>query len=337
MIAELRPIAEMSGAGLRAFPDEVLASAQPMVFRGAFADWPLVRAARQSDEAAAHYLNDFYRGRPVGTIVAPPSEKGRFFYRADSKQMNFDRRTESLSNVLNGLLQHRDEPEPFGIAMQSLSAPEVLPGLQEAHPNALIPPNVAARLWIGNRVTVAPHFDVAHNLACVMAGRRRFVLFPPEQTANLYPGPMDVTPASVPISMVPLDEPDFERFPRYREALDAALVAELEPGDAVYIPYLWWHGVQSLTTFNILMNYWWNADGKTAPHPFVPVLHLVYQLYRGMPAGHREAWRALYDHYVFEDEGDPMEPLLPQHRDFDRPADRESLAKLRQLIGQMFE
>jgi hypothetical protein len=219
--------------------------------------------------------------------------------------------------------------------MQAILAKEILPGLEEDNPNPFVPKGVPGRLWIGNQVSVAPHFDVADNLACVMVGRRRFVLFPPEQTANLYLGPLDVTPASVPISMVSLDEPDLERFPRYRDALDAALVADLEPGDAIYIPYLWWHGVQSLSRFNILMNFWWNRDTATATYPFVPVLQLVYMLYRQMPPEHRKAWRALYDHYVFEGQGDPMEPLAPQHRDFEREIDHDGVAKLRQTIREL--
>jgi hypothetical protein len=146
---------------------------------------------------------------------------------------------------------------------------------------------------------------------------------------------MDVTPATVPISMVSLEEPDHERFPRYREALDAAFVAELESGDAIYIPYLGWHGVQSLSRFNILTNYWWNRDTAAARYPYVPLLRLVYMLYRGLPAEHRQAWRALYDHYVFEEHGDPMEPLAPQHRDFEREVGREDAARLRQMIREL--
>jgi ribosomal protein L16 Arg81 hydroxylase len=146
---------------------------------------------------------------------------------------------------------------------------------------------------------------------------------------------MDVTPASFQISMVSLDEPDMDRFPRYREALEAAFVAELEPGDAIYIPYLWWHGVQSLSAFNVLVNYWWNRDEASARYPFVLLLQLVYQLYRGMKPEHRDAWRALYDHYVFEAGGDPMDPLSPQHRDSERAIDRDNVAKLRQAIRDL--
>jgi hypothetical protein len=335
MIADLRPADEISGSGLTGLPDDVASNGRPMVIRGAVSEWPLVQAARQSDEAAVEYLIRFYTGKPVGTIVAPPSEGGRFFYRADSKRMNFERSAETLSGVLQGLLRQRETDQPFGIAMQAILAPEILPGLQEDNPNPFVPGEIPARLWIGNRVTVAPHFDVADNLACVTAGRRRFILFPPEQTANLYPGPMDMTPASVPISMVSLDEPEFDRFPRYHEALDAAFVADLEPGDAVYIPYLWWHGVQSLSNFNVLTNYWWNLDDAAARHPYTLLLQLTYALYRGMRPEHRNAWRALYDHYIFEREGDPMAPIAPAHRDPEQPIDRERTAGLGKAIREI--
>ena len=335
MFADLRPADEISGSGLKGLPDDVASRGRPIVLRGAVKEWPFVQAALQSDEAAVQYLNRFYNGRTVGTIVAPPSERGRFFYRADSKRMNFERTAETLSGVLQGLLRQRESEQPFAIAMQAIPAPDVLPGLQEDNPNPFVPGETPARLLIGNRVTVAPHFDVSDNLACVTAGRRRFILFPPEQTANLYPGPMDITPASVPISMVSLDEPEFDRFPRYREALDAALVADLEPGDAVYIPYLWWHGVQSLSSFNVLTNYWWNRDDAAARHPYTLLLQLTYALYRGMDPEHRRAWRALYDHYVFQCDGDPMAPLAPVHRDPEQPIDRERSAGLKNAIREI--
>jgi hypothetical protein len=240
-----------------------------------------------------------------------------------------------LSNVLKGLLQQKASAQPLGIALQAVSAADCLPGLEEENPNTLVPEGTRARVWIGNGVTVAPHFDVSDNLACVIAGRRRFILFPPEQTANLYPGPMDATPANVPISMVSLDAPEFDQFPRYREALDAAVVAELEPGDAIYIPYMWWHGVQSLGTFNVLMNYWWARDEVSARHPYGALLHLAYVLYGDMPVEHRQAWRALYDHYVFQTGGDPMAAIAPAHRYYARKVDPARVARLKEALRDL--
>src|SRR4051794_20020841 len=298
MLDGLQRAQEVCATALEALPGE--ASSQPLVLRGAMASWPFVRAAQRSDEDAVAYLGRFYNGRPVTALVAAPSERGRFFYRADSKTMNFETAPGLLPDILQALLDQRTDPDPAAVAMQAVSAPDCLPGLEEDNPNVFVPAGSHARVWIGNAVAVAPHFDVAENIACVVAGRRRFILFPPEQTANLYPGPMDVTPANVPISMVAMDDSELDRFPRYREALAAALAADLEPGDAIYIPYLWWHGVQSLSGFNVLVNYWFNRDEAAARYPFVPLLGLVFQAYRDLAPEHLKAWRSLYDYYVFQ-------------------------------------
>jgi hypothetical protein len=335
MLDRLRPADELSATDLRSAIDEVLNKSRPAVLRGAAKDWPFVREGSRSDEAAVAYLDRFYNGTPVNTVVAPPSEGGRLFYEGNTKELNYRDAPQLLSNVLKGLLQQKNSDEPLGIAMQAISAADCLPGLEEENPNPFVPQGTPARVWIGNRVTVAPHFDVADNLACVMAGRRRFILFPPEQTANLYPGPMDATPANVPISMVSLEEPELDRFPRYRDAMDAAVAAELEPGDAIYIPYMWWHGVQSLGPFNVLMNYWWSRDEISANHPFGALLHLAYILYRDMMPEQRQAWRALYDHYVFQTGGDPTQALPPDQRYRGRDVDAEKIARLKDALREL--
>jgi len=335
MFEELHRTDEISASDPESAISEVLSGGRPTVIRGAARDWPLVRAALRSDEAAVAYLNRFYNGQPVNTIVAPPSAHGRFFYQGDTKQLNFQRSAQQLSSVLSGLLQLKKSDQSPAIAMQAILVAECLPALEAENPNSLVPKGTPARLWIGNRVTVAPHFDVSDNVACVIAGRRRFILFPPEQTPNLYPGPMDETPANVSISMVSLDRPELDRFPRYHEAMEAALGAELQPGDAIYIPYLWWHGVQSLGSFNILMNYWWSRNEVASRHPYWSFLHLAYSLYRDMPAEQRQAWRALYDHYVFQTGGDPTEALPPGQRYRGRTFESERIARLKDMLREL--
>ena len=91
------------------------------------------------------------------------------------------------------------------------------------------------------RITICPTTWPAWS-----AGHRRFTLFPPEQLANLYVGPLDFTPAGQAISLVDFAKPDFARFPRFAQALQAARVAELGPGDAIFIPSMWWHHIESL-------------------------------------------------------------------------------------------
>ena len=139
---------------------------------------------------------------------------------------------------------------------------------------------------------------MSNNLACCMVGRRRFTLFPPDQIANLYPGPLEPTPGGQVVSMVDFRAPDFDRFPRFRDALDAAEVAELEPGDVLFYPAMWWHHVEALDPFNVMINYWWNASPAFMDTPMTTLLHALLSL-RDRPEHEKAAWRALFDYYVF--------------------------------------
>ena len=84
-----------------------------------------------------------------------------------------------------------------------------------------------ASLWIGNQSRVAAHYDFPTNIACSVAGHRRFTLFPPEQLENLYVGPVDFTPAGQPISTVDFAQPDYADF-RDLKCVAARSVADLD-------------------------------------------------------------------------------------------------------------
>jgi oxalate decarboxylase/phosphoglucose isomerase-like protein (cupin superfamily) len=73
-------------------------------------------------------------------------------------------------------------------------------------------------------------------------------------------GPAHPTPAGAPVSMVHVTAPDLERYPRYANALEIAVEAELGPGDAIFIPKDWFHHVEALERLNMLVNYWWDAS-----------------------------------------------------------------------------
>jgi oxalate decarboxylase/phosphoglucose isomerase-like protein (cupin superfamily) len=67
------------------------------------------------------------------------------------------------------------------------------------------------------------------------------------------------------VSMVHVTAPDFERHPRFAEAMKVAQVSELSPGDAIFIPRDWYHHVEALERFNMLVNYWWQGTEMTGP------------------------------------------------------------------------
>jgi hypothetical protein len=179
------------------------------------------------------------------------------------------------------------------------AAAEQVPGWTAANPLPLATPDAVPRIWLGNASRVSIHYDISSNVAAVVAGRRRFALFPPEQGRNLYVGPLDVTIAGQPTSMVDLEAPDLDRYPRFAESLDAMQVAELEPGDTLFVPSLWWHEVRAEGQLNVLVNYWWGKPAATSPFP--ALIHAMMAI-RDLPGPERAALRDWFDQYAFGDD-----------------------------------
>jgi hypothetical protein len=322
------------GVDLKIFREEIVPACEPVVLKDLVKDWPAVRAARESPYALANYLRGFDRGNPIIAMEGPPSIRGRIFYREDMSGFNFERRPATIGATLDRLLAQAQDPNPPTVFIESAPTETALPAFATAHFMPLVAPEFQPRIWIGNFVTVRTHFDLFENIACVVGGRRRFTLFPPEQVSNLYLGPIDFTPSGVPVSMVPLHEPDLARFPRFAEALRHSLTAELEPGDALYIPYGWWHHVESLTPFNVLVNYWWNTAPKMGS-PFGVLLHAALSL-RDMPKDQRAVWRALFDHFIFTDPESSMGHLSPAQRGLLGPPSAARTREVRNILAQAF-
>jgi len=313
---------------------EIVREARPVVLKGTALDWPLVRQARQSDQAAVDYLKAFDNGKPVPVWIGEPEIRGEFFYGDTPGKLNFRKAPASISATLDHLLTLADEDNPRSVYIQSLPITDHLPGLLDAQRLDILP-GIEPRIWIGNRLRVQTHYDPVDNVAVLAAGKRRFTLFAPDQTPNLYVGPLERTVAGAPVSMAAIENPDFGRFPRLRMALDNAWYADLEPGDGIYIPYMWWHHVQSLAPFNILINYWWAAEPSHNADAMDAFIHAVLTLKR-LPEDKRAIWKTMFDHYVFETNGDPVAHLV----DADKGAlgsltDDEVAARRRHLLSRL--
>ena len=283
--------------------DRLVEAQRPAVFRGLVSDWPLVRKGLESPEAAMASLRTFDAGHPVPVYSAPPDVGGRFFYEDGLTRLNFRAEPTGLGAFLDRLAEALPCPDAPALYVGSTDLDAYLPGLGAENdlgldPEAFgpVPPTVS--IWIGNQTVAAAHYDMSNNIACCVAGRRRFTLFPPDQVANLYPGPLEPTPGGQVVSLVDVRNPDFERFPRFREALAAAHVIDLEPGDVLVYPALWWHQVEALEGFNILVNYWWNSSPAYIDNPQTTLLHGLLSL-RTRPEHERQAWKALFDFYLF--------------------------------------
>jgi hypothetical protein len=310
---------------------ELIGLGRPVVIRGLAADWPMVQAP---DKAA--YLKRFDSGAMTEMSIAAPEHKGRLFYTADFAGLNFTKQPATVSAVLDRLAAAAGETEPETIAAQAVMVGDALPGFPQENRLKLFDQPVEPRIWIGNRVATATHHDMVSNVAVVVAGRRRFTLFPPEQVANLYIGPFEFTPAGTPASLVDPEVPDLERFPLAAEALNHARTAELEPGDAIYIPHMWWHHVRSLDELSILVNYWWD-DAPARQPGLAPINSLIHALlsFEDLPQHQRAAWQAMFDHFVFHADGDPNAHVPEDKRGIRGKLGDETKARMRRTLAQM--
>jgi hypothetical protein len=294
----MQPVREIDGRGPLPI-DRLMAEQQPTILRGAIMDWPLVAAGHRGTAAAMTYLRRFDAGHPVVAYSGPPAIGGRFFYTDDLTALNFHAERAGLGGCLDRIAETLEDSHADAIYIGSTDLDAYLPGLGEANPIGLSGKTPLVSIWIGNRTIAATHYDMSNNLAACAVGRRRFTLFPPDQIANLYPGPLEPTPGGQVVSMVDLRAPDLDRYPRFADALAQSQVAELEPGDMLFYPALWWHNVEALDAFNVMINAWWNDSPPYMDTPMTTLLHALLSL-RDRPEPEKQAWRAMFDYYVFD-------------------------------------
>ncbi|MDE1715948.1 cupin-like domain-containing protein [Chromobacterium amazonense] len=107
--------------------------------------------------------------------------------------------------------------------------------------------------WLGPAGISSPmHFDRHENLNVQIYGRKRWVLFSPRHSADVYYRQSETLP--VIFSPIDMTQPDLRKFPRLASAPRHDFV--LEAGEILYLPPGWWHFVESLSD-SINVNYWW--------------------------------------------------------------------------------
>lgn len=300
---------------LAAFREQVSAG-RPAILRGAASHWPAVAAGRESALALARYLGDLSNDIPGETWFGEPAMAGRFDFIEGYDGLNHQRKLSTVAQTLDLLVRQLTAAAPWSVYAGALPLAKHLPDfLAHNPPPAVLGSGVPmlASLWLGNRTRTAAHWDLPSNLACVIGGRRRFLLFPPDQVANLYVGPLDLTLAGQPSSQVDVEHPDLSRHPRYRDALAAAQQAELEPGDAIYVPSLWWHAVTAPDPFGAMVNFWWREGERLGETPMMALLHTLLSV-RLLPEKERQAWASMFQHYAFADDPDLLEHIPPARR-----------------------
>src|SRR5688572_30813562 len=333
MLPMASAIEEIAGVDPQSLPDELLTRTQPAVLRGLVSSWPVARAGRESAAATDAYLRRFYKDATVNAMLGAPDIGGRFFYSDDLTGFNFKPVRIRLDAVLDEIARQSSAEIPPAIYVGSTTVDTCLPGFRAENDLAFGSRQPLVSIWLGNCTRIAAHHDLPDNIACVVAGRRRFTLFPPEQLENLYIGPLDFTPAGQAISLVDFARPDLQRFPKFAEAARHAQVAELAPGDAIFIPSMWWHHIEALDRLNVLINYWWRQSPAYMDSP-IGALMLAIMSVRDLPKAQRDAWQNLFRHYVFEADENTAIHIPEQARRVLSPLDAEAVREIRARLLQ---
>jgi hypothetical protein len=316
------------------FLREVVEGCEPVVLRGLVADWPAVRAAQDSPRALMTYLSAFDAGARVEVFFGDPQIAGKYYYGDDLQGFNFERRIMEFRDAMQAIIAALDTPGGKSVYAGSAPCRDCLPGFAHGNLMPLLAPETAPRIWLGTASNVSSHYDTFDNLACVIAGRRRFTLYAPELISRLYIGPIDHTMAGPPVSLAASSPEDDRRFPLFRDVREQAWVCELGPGDALYLPKLWWHQVESLAAFNGLVNYWWDGFAAGPDAPYTSLLLAMITIAERPPV-EREAWKAFFEHYVFRSHGHPLAHLPAEERGLLGPLKPDNYGNIRARIMQM--
>ncbi len=313
-------------------PASVLTSKEPVILTGLVDSWPIVEAAKESAEQASKYLKQYYQGLTVGMGVSEYKNNGRLFYNEDFSGFNFTKQAAQFDDVLAQLLATQDSAKSDSLYVGSTHVDKLLPGFrQENDLAALSQYKPLVSLWLGNQSRIAAHHDTPSNIACCVAGKRRFTLFPPEQLSNLYIGPLDHTPAGQAISLVDFHQPDFAKYPKFKKAIEHGVVAELSPGDALFLPSMWWHHVEGLSKFNLLINYWWQTSNPHMGAPMDAMMHALLNI-KSLPPEQKKAWLEMFKHYVFNDDPNNLAYIPEKSLGLLNPISEKSSRQIRSML-----
>lgn len=296
--------------------DELFSQNQPVILKGLVKNWSLVKAGQESAEKVMEQLEQHYSKRPMLVYNAPAQTKARFGYNKNCTGFNFTSNRSSIHEVFDAIRDQLTQAEHDYLYINSLRFDEGFPELNQTNQLSFDHPEFknnqpVAKIWLGTESVAAAHYDQPKNIACCVAGKRRFTLFPPDQIENLYPGPLSPTPGGQVVTLADLSKPDFNRFPCLKTALENAYIADLEPGDALYYPSMWWHEVEAFARFNVMVNYWWMEAAPYLGNPMDALMHAMMSV-RDRPAEEKKAWQALFDYYIFGDSEEVRAHLPPE-------------------------
>ncbi len=228
------------------FDAEYRAKSRPVVIVGGAASW----RARQ-------LWNIDHLKKVVGdkAVVVRHNRTGVYDLNptTEARPMGFHEAADTIASRTDGTyyLQYQSVPELAQELLTDIPRPGFL--ADDAYISSV-------NLWFGSTGCITPlHFDLLDNFLAQIMGTKRVTLFSPEENARLYAHETGPTHTS----RVNVYAPDHAAFPLFADADQRRMTAMLEPSDVLFIPQLWWHAVETLST-SISVNQWWRTADERA-------------------------------------------------------------------------
>ncbi|MEM9492776.1 MAG: cupin-like domain-containing protein, partial [Myxococcota bacterium] len=241
------PVERCHGLSREAFYERFRHANRPCVLTDEAARWPACQ--RWTDE----YLIDKFGGRPLDVSIHPDG-----MYTAHGHAV---RRTR-LADLIRG---YRDDPEARALVCHVLTlAPYLIPDF--SLPSVVAPEVVEdAGFWVKPQTTTTGlHFDHRDGLLGLVRGRKRVLLFAPEQYERLYPCPLDSVDDSHKrnwSAVVNIFDPSYTEFPGLADAVYHEVF--LDPGDMLFIPRFWWHAMDHHADLTLSINFFLATGDQT--------------------------------------------------------------------------
>jgi len=207
-------------------------ASRPLILTGAMGDWGALELTPEALKARFGHLRVVPR---VGNYVASAFTEERSY-----APMSMAEYLDSLAPADEKDRPPDSHPPPY---LGNNPVPDELLALMGVPPFCSSEACGRPSLWLGPAGTVTPlHRDLIDNVLVQIFGRKRLLLFSPEQSALL--GTWQSSPLLDGTGVDP-ENPDGSAHPRFAEA--RRLECILEPAEMLFIPAGWFHHVRSLS------------------------------------------------------------------------------------------
>lgn len=221
---QLHSIEKVSGLSKEQFTTDYLMPLKPVVFTDLTKDWP----ARE--RWTVEHFKSNYGDLSVPIYSNNYSKPGKGYMTPD-KHMPF-------GDYLDILVK----PEPCDLRLFLFNIFRHAPELKKDY----TVPDIAEGFYndfpfmffggMGSKVALHYDIDMSHVFLNQIHGRKRVVLFAPDQSTNIYHLPYTVA------SYIDVNHPDYDRHPAQAHAIGQEVM--LYPGETLFIPSGFWHYIE---------------------------------------------------------------------------------------------